>query len=211
MMKGTGDQLFEQRYSKLCEDVLREFCAKHWPCSFVHPKHGRCHVVKNVHNIKGHQNVNGHFLGDGEYNSAFWFNSYNETWKTLLRRNLKESEDLRQLTASELQLSPISAASQVHKKLINDFFQRLGGASKFSSNSTCFCCLRELPEHPLPCGHVLCSPCVRTYGKQVNEGLIRMTACPLHEQEMRQNMPLEIGFKPDHAGVRALCLDGYVD
>lgn len=205
---GTGEQLLEQRYMRLCEDVLRVFCAQYWPCSFRHPKHGRCENAKYGHVAKGHQNVAGKLLGDGEYESEFRFDSYNEKWKTHLRQNLKDLEQLRQLRASEHHLPPIVAASQVHKELVNDFFRNLGGASKFLSNATCFCCLRELPEHPLPCGHVLCSPCVQAYGTRVDGRLITLNACPLHELETKQALPLEIRIKPDHAGVRALCLDG---
>jgi hypothetical protein len=75
-----------------------------------------------------------------------------------------------------------------------------------------------MPEHPLPCAHVLCTPCVVTYSELDGKGkgiqssdkhLIRMDRCPLHPPHIRWTEPWFIKFKPDSAGVRILSLDGY--
>jgi hypothetical protein len=79
--------------------------------------------------------------------------------------------------------------------------------------------LREMPEHPLPCGHVLCTPCVRTYSEldmkregmqQKDKNFIRLDRCPLHLRYLRFTDPWFLKFKPDLAGVRILSLDGCV-
>ena len=104
----------------------------------------------------------------------------------------------------------LDAITDLHSHNVNHFFQRLGGASNFVSHSTCFCCLRDLAEHPLPCGHILCSACIKHYGRQhakVAE-LFTIDACPLHEFDTKFPTPWEIQFKPPSAGVRILSLDG---
>lgn len=73
--------------------------------------------------------------------------------------------------------------------------------------ATCFCCLMDVPEHPLPCGHVLCTACIRAYGKQAKSS-IALVCCPLHRESTKWARPAIIKFKPVGAGVRVLSLDG---
>jgi hypothetical protein len=68
----------------------------------------------------------------------------------------------------------------------------------------------NVPEHPLPFGHVLCTPCIKGYGSPLEHSLVRMDCCPLHPEEWEKFGPWIIRFKPDFAGVRVLSLDGYV-
>lgn len=106
----------------------------------------------------------------------------------------------------------IVITTKLHQANVNNFYHHVGGAQNFVSHSTCFCCLRELAEHPLPCGHVLCTPCIKGYGKPHSEllGSFVMACCPLHDYDTVFPAPCEIYFKPALAGVRVLSLDGWV-
>jgi hypothetical protein len=100
----------------------------------------------------------------------------------------------------------------LHARHMSRFYKELQGADRFMSHATCYCCLTAAPEHALPCGHVLCTGCVKSYGKKRgSRSLLEMTYCPLHERETRWSSPCQLRFKPDYAGVRLLCLDGYVN
>jgi len=65
----------------------------------------------------------------------------------------------------------------------------------------------DVPEHPLPCGHVLCTACVKAYGTQA-KSTVSLPYCPLHREATRWAKPALIKFKPAGAGVRVLALDG---
>ena len=102
-------------------------------------------------------------------------------------------------------------AYTLHKECMGRFFRSYDGynASRFISLTTCYCCLMEIPEHPLQCGHVLCTGCIKAYGYQYDSHSMLIDACPLHWNP-RFDRPWIIHFKPDYAGVRILTLDGFV-
>ena len=93
-------------------------------------------------------------------------------------------------------------AYDLHKECMGRFFRSYQGfnAPRYISLTTCYCCLMEVPEHPLQCGHVLCTGCIKAYGYQHDSHSVVIEYCPLHS----------IHFKPDYAGVRILSLDGFV-
>ena len=68
-------------------------------------------------------------------------------------------------------------------------------------------CLFERPEHTLPCGHMLCSVCVRSYGESKNDLLVEMHNCPLEFEAPPLRHPIAIYLKPDAASSRVLSLD----
>ena len=180
----------------------------YWPCNFKN-RHGRCCNMKSGHNPKGHQSSDGKILAAGEYQSDFQADNYADEWIENLRHNLDDIQRSLQDALTRLpHMTEQEAASRLHREIMNDFYIRLGRVSNFVSHSTCFSCLRELPEHPLPCGHVLCAPCVEAYGIRCDKTLIRMKACPLHVYETQWLSPWQIRVKPLYAGVRILSLDG---
>lgn len=161
---GRAEQILEKAYINYCDTVLDDFCAMFWPCKFK-TRRGRCVNVQKRHQ-KGHQNDKGQIIGTGAYESDFTFDSFAEEWLQLLQKHLsKFQQNVDQQEAHISSPNEIQATTQLHCNNVNSFYQSLGGAQLFISHSACFCCLREIAEHALPCGHVLCTPCIKGYGK----------------------------------------------
>ncbi|KAF2188984.1 hypothetical protein K469DRAFT_684250 [Zopfia rhizophila CBS 207.26] len=212
-LKGPAEQILEKAYIDYCDNALEDFCAIFWPCTFSN-KRGRCVNVKDRHK-KGHQNAKGQIVGTGAYESDFTWEAFADDWFQLLQAWLSSFQrTVQEQMASNSSTNELLVTSNLHHANMNGFYQRLGGAQRFVSHSACFCCLREMAEHPLPCGHVLCTPCVKGYGKprhRVCNGtpvLYTVAACPLHEGNAIFSTPWEVYFKPPLAGVRILSLDG---
>jgi hypothetical protein len=168
--------------------------------------------VKERH-AKGHQNHRGNVIGSGPYETDFTFESFCEDWEYHLKHYLT---DFQNELSSQMMLSPsadeVVVATKLHHANATGFYHHMGGARKFVSHSTCFYCLGELAVHPLPCGHVLCTPCVKGYGKPHEElsDSFTIATCPLHDYDAVFSTPAEIHFKPQLAGLRILSLDGHV-
>ncbi|KAI0517620.1 FabD/lysophospholipase-like protein [Xylaria bambusicola] len=210
-LMGTTVQLLDDAYVEFCEQALEEFANLHTPCAFVSQRSGlRCCNVKSGHLPKGHQDMNGRFIGPGGYMSDFDFHDYKLQWIGNIKTMLNELQSRFFNLSHQYKESPDSfIAKQLHNRSINDFFRSLGNdATLFNSHSTCFSCLRELPEHALPCGHVLCLPCVKEYGIKVSKTAIELKHCPLHSIDTNWDPPWVVAVKPAHAGVRVLSLDG---
>jgi hypothetical protein len=159
---------------------------------------------------KGHQNKRGKIIGTGPYSASFTWDSFGDEWLQLLKEHVQRIHEA--ISTKMLQNNRSNEkkeASLLHKETMRDFYHRLGGAVRFTSHSACFCCLREMPEHPLPCGHVLCTPCVRAYGWVKRGSVVQVDSCPMHYDQTPFPTPWILKFKPDFAGVRILSLDGY--
>ena len=218
---GTGRalDLFDKFYANSCVAALEHFCDRYWPCSFVSKKGTACVNVKSSHAVKGHQTAFGRIISYGDYESAFSSVNFADQWKVILKKRLQEIEaefqTKRNATVprndSPLTINDRILAYDLHKRCMGHFFCSFTGytASKFRSLTTCYCCLMEVPEHPLQCGHVLCTGCIKAYGYQYDSYSMSMDCCPLHWTQTF-NRPWIIRFKPDYAGVRILTLDGFV-
>ena len=101
-------------------------------------------------------------------------------------------------------------AYDLHRGRMESFYQSFEHytAVSFSSLTTCFSCLMEVPQHPLQCGHTLCTACIRAYGRRNDQTSVLMDFCPLHMSSTRKMRTWIVQFKPDYAGVRVLTLDG---
>ncbi|EON62430.1 hypothetical protein W97_01652 [Coniosporium apollinis CBS 100218] len=205
--QGTATELFDKHYLHHCFQALEDFCAFHWCCHFAN-RSGKCVNTRAGH-AKGHQNERGKSIAGGEFESSFSADSYCEIWKMELQDNVREIEKtLQREIFGNPSFGEEAAAHKLHLHRLNDFYGKFGSAYKVVSHSTCFCCLRELPEHALPCGHVLCTPCINSYGIAVDKYCISMWRCPLHTDDTVWKEPYLVRLKPPHAGVRILTLDG---
>jgi hypothetical protein len=195
---------YRENYSR----ALQEFCEDWWPCDFQQ-KGSSCVNTCRGH-IRGHQDKNGRLLSVGKYTNSFNEKDFEDDWHSMLTTNLDHiREQMERMRAGEVAREEENAAQVLHLKRMNEFYSNLGDLSTYTNHSACFCCLRELPEHPLPCGHVLCTPCVKSFGRKKNKVTFAMEACPLHD-EQKWDQEWEIPVKPHLAGVRILTLDGYV-
>ena len=115
------------------------------------------------HGSKGHQLKNGKVLAVGGYVSLFSFPNYQEKFQKEIYARLSELLKILHSRTEDEDGSEVQAAAQIHKDTVLDHFfdhTARGRPSNFISHSTCLSCLFKPPEHALPCGHVLCTPCL---------------------------------------------------
>lgn len=198
------------------DDALENFCDQHWPCEFV--KSGtnvRCVNVRSGHTSKGHQSADGKVFATGEYVSQFSFETFasrfrDRVYSCLVQLLLELANDCRHGEPED------RAAVKMHqKRIMHPFFRRNSAEGSkphaaLTSHTACFCCLFGQADHCLPCGHVLCTQCLRAYGEQHEAHAIRVFGCPMeHIKDQREHVHV-IHLKPSSAGIRILTLDGYV-
>ena len=204
MRAGTPNQLLEDYYMNYCEQAFADFCDWHWPCNYQ-KKNARCVNVYFGH-AKGHQNAAGKVLANGDYVPSFHYSNDLARWLFRLDQeinNIQVSKDDARPSRNVEEVLPA-----LHVENMKTFYREIGSASNFRSHITCFCCLREIPVHPLTCGHVLCSPSERSYGVSKGRVLMEMLQCPICLAQDLWMSSCLIRFMPPLAGVRVLCLDG---
>lgn len=111
-----------------------------------------------------------------------------------------------ELSSKSPNLSTDVVAFRLHQQVMIGFYGAWG--VHFRNHSMCLSCLRELPEHPLPCGHILCTSCVQSYGASEDYRMVEVSQCPVCGAESPWSGLCQISFKPALAGVRVLSLDG---
>ena len=219
LLSGKALDLFDKFYVNSCTAALEHFCDKFWPCSFVSKKGKACVNFKYSHATKGHQSANGKVISSGNYISPFSSFKFSDTWAGHIKRRLQriEHEFNERRNAilpnrdNSLTDKDTSLAYKLHLKHMEQFYRSFEGftASNFISLTTCLSCLMEVPEHPLQCGHVICTMCIKAYGRPHDRNSVTMDFCPLESSRIWAR-PWTLHFKPDYAGVRILTLDGYV-
>ncbi|KAI0024490.1 FabD/lysophospholipase-like protein [Xylariomycetidae sp. FL0641] len=213
-LPGTVGRLLDDRYAGACAGAMQTFADLYWPCNFVNPsifgELGQCCNVRSGHNEKGHQNKEGKIIGHGGYQSNFDASEFQPLWDQLIRQSLMQVQSASfRLTHEFPDRNELQVASLLHQERLNELYSNiLGDAKSFISYSACLCCLRELPECALPCGHVLCLPCVEMYGNRTSKTTIEINRCPLHVRDIIATPPWVVTTKPRFAGTRILSLDG---
>jgi hypothetical protein len=222
---GKVDQIFP-KYLEHIDAALENFLAQHWPCEFVlDGVPPQCVNVRNGHSSKGHQLKNGTVFATGGYICELTFASYAPEFRIhvytsleglldKLRKRLEanKSQDSVEWLAGGPVTTADAAATEIHRDSLRRFYRDIadGGSisERFSSHTACYSCLLEPPEHTLPCGHVLCTPCVRLFGRSQDPTVIEIRECPLEGKTRHDHWPWKLHTKPKSAGVRILVLDG---
>lgn len=104
------------------------------------------------------------------------------------------------------------AATDVHRNtVIKHFYHHTirDRLDTYVSHTACFACLFESPEHVLPCGHALCTRCLKGSGIAIMRNVIEIRQCPIDGKDFSEG-PWTVVLKPQTSGVRILTLDGYV-
>ncbi len=202
---GAYTTILRSTFRPPIEKAFDEFC-EHWlRCGFEHESQTCCNV-RNSHK-KGHQASSGKIFAKGLYVPEFAPGDFFRDWMNEIHDHLtKLNEELDQLGPEEEERDLVN---RLHRRELKRFFPQLGRPTKFISHATCFCCVRKIPEHVLPCGHVLCKSCIQSFGDRDRDGVYKLRWCPLHPgQTSWAHDPPRFKFKPRGAGVRVLCLDG---
>lgn len=210
--KGQLHQLFDN-YVGFFDYAMTEYLQLHCPCSFVSEDGARaCKSVKARHHVKGHQDEHG-IIAAGDYKSTF-DDDFAQQWMEQLRATIEKlhlgfSRDVERLASlsNKATVSEECIAFALHVTHLRQFYQSIGPATWIRSHSTCFCCLRDVPQHLLPCGHALCDRCAQACGT-LSRTTLKISWCPLHQDSTRWAQPKIIRYKPSSAGVRILALDG---
>ncbi len=221
------EQIFP-KYLEHIDAALENFLDQHWPCEFeLDGMPMRCVNVRNGHGSKGHQLRNGKVFATGDYVSEITFTDYGPIFRDTVYRNLEGLlDDLRVRLQNRVRVptpgagggafrsisDADEAATDIHRDSLHMFFKDIadGGSisERFNSHTACYSCLMAPPEHTLPCGHVLCTPCVRLFGCSQDASEIEMRQCPLEEITAQKSWSWKLYIKPKSAGVRILILDG---
>ncbi|KAI4844618.1 FabD/lysophospholipase-like protein [Aureobasidium sp. EXF-8845] len=205
-MLGDIKDVFVPYYQPSLERMLKTFCGDHLMCSFADRSNRTCTGTQLSHGME-HRALDGKFIGSGRYTASITANSYLPQWISSLKRRLDMYEkDYLEAVNEEPEILTQRLASDLHIEQMSYSFNKLGTARHFVSHASCYGCLVNIPQHPLPCGHVLCANCVRDCGTRAH-GKIKLEHCPLHTHTTFEP-PWEITQKIDRVGIRILSLDG---
>lgn len=201
---GEAGAIFKE-YIHHFDETLDDYCDKVWPCEYVQAEE-RCTNVRVGH-AKGHQLGRGQVIA-GEYQSSFSAEAHRQTYRHFIFGNLQQLLSRLTKLRREMPESEQEIAAQLHQDtILQPFYLHVGGAHRYVSHSTCLSCLVSPAEHCLPCGHVLCTPCVKDFGKRKGPLAVEMEFCPLHKATPSSWLKV-VPLKPEHAGSRVLSLDG---
>jgi len=216
--KGLAEDIFPHYVGQ-----LREACTllynDHWPCEFSTPNGTRCVNLVNRHSAKGHQAPNGSVIGIGEHECLTPLKKLVDDFTRTVYFCLSDLlSNLDKIHPRGDGLSRTEAAAGVHRNMVlSSFVSHIAIKSGKSnqeashtllhSHTACFCCLFEQAENCLPCGHVVCTSCIRIYGKGPDNN-VGIMGCPFERSDNRWNGSHFIRLQPRTAGVRVMSLDG---
>ncbi|KAM0796183.1 acyl transferase/acyl hydrolase/lysophospholipase [Usnea florida] len=195
-------------YRKSLDQGLNSFLDTYWPCEIQD-----CCTNRKSHQKGRHQNKKGElFLADGGVSQDYQCEMPPKRLSAMFLKEIevKLSELLDRKQVTETNLSDLDRAKRIHvmetRKFYTDNKWTFDEGTGYFDNTCCLCCLMEVAETCLPCGHVLCAKCVENFGS-AEELKIQIDNCPLHEHLPWTTAPT-LYLKPPAAGLRVLTLDG---
>jgi hypothetical protein len=208
-IRGVPQDMFP-KYLPHLDQALMDFCDKHWRCEYQHGTE-RCVNVRSGHSAKGHQMQSGRLAGVGHYKSTIQCDEPTKRkFQELVYEKLVISYVMTRRRTSSSKAED-RAAAEVHcEYVLPHFFAHVTkhDPGTFVSHTVCLSCLFEPPEHALPCGHIICTPCLRSFGYCSESSRVAILHCPLEPKTNRFIFPSEIYLKPPGCGIRILTLDG---
>ena len=205
---GKPQDLFDQLYAHSCSTAAEHFNNRWLQCSFVSPSGKKC-VNSRVSHGKGHQKASGTIIAVGPFKDPPDLGDFESEWTRMTRDHFVQIEASAQEARTEAGVRSSTGekfAYELHRQPLTRFFGTYGEHTP--GRHSCYGCLMEVPQHPLPCGHMLCSPCVRMLGRPTDKNTVTVDFRPFDSKAVRKLNPCSIRFKPDFAGIRILSLDG---
>ncbi|TGJ68442.1 hypothetical protein EYR41_007494 [Orbilia oligospora] len=209
---GTASHIFPE-YKHSCDNAFKDFYEQHLECAYRSPRDPkvRCVNYRAGHKSKGHQDSSGKIIATGDYTASLDLD-YISTFGKLILESLDSMVTKSRVGQgsgeSETREEEATLVASLHK---NDYmvplYKGFGGGTNFISHTACLVCLFHSPEHHLNCGHVICTPCLQTYGT-IQAGCIAIQICPMHPDDKTYQSSQLFTVKPPSAGVRVLSLDG---
>ncbi|KAJ4183357.1 hypothetical protein NW755_009848 [Fusarium falciforme] len=194
---------------KQCDEATEQYWMKFWPCSyFIETPEGRQQCVNAPSGHPHHQGGKAVKGGDKGHVSSHTLEQLQEKFRhrvekafVELRSKLKNHSDDHER---------LREASKIHLVQARQFYESIGNTDELVSHLTCLVCLDGVPEHSLPCGHVICRACAEAAGESTPGGIVTLQACPLQDHRKDYWLRGWVGYiKPSQAGLRILSLDGY--
>ncbi|PHH77916.1 hypothetical protein CDD80_7598 [Ophiocordyceps camponoti-rufipedis] len=194
-----------------CDKAALDYWWHYWPCQHKDDFIGSCVNSPSGHELHQGQNKRQCKVNDREVKDGSLWSHTAEQLQAKFRELVEEAlSKLAEEAGSEHRgTESLQRVSALHLRNVNTFCKKLDNVDDFSSHSTCLMCLDGIPEHCLPCGHVICSTCVETAGSPIAGGFVELERCPLLEHRGEDwRVPWVGSVKPDQAGLRILALDG---
>lgn len=205
---GKPRDLFDQLYALSCSTAAERFNNRWLQCSFVSRSGNQCVNSKLSHG-KGHQTDSGVIKAIGPFMDPPDLGDFESEWLNMTREHFVQIEASAQEARTEagmLSSTREKVVYELHRQHLMRFFGNF--EHRMPGQYSCYGCLMEVPQHPLPCGHMLCTSCVRMLGRTTDKNTVTVDFCPFDNEVARKVNPCSIRFKPDFAGIRILTLDG---
>ena len=203
-------------YGESCTTAVINILNNHWPCGF-RGRGGRPCVNVSAKHTKGHQSAGGGIIGAGGYRPIGAIvddgaDSGGDVSRLVAERfrGVVKGEYEKFFTGLGSGPPSRSAAVQMRRDVLasGDFTQMWNSPSGgCSSHMTCFACLFSPPNHPLPCGHVICESCAEDFSEHY-EGCFVLRICPLCPRGGLGQRPWTLKREPRQTAPRILTLDG---
>ncbi|KAK6334457.1 hypothetical protein TWF730_003671 [Orbilia blumenaviensis] len=213
-----------------CSYLYDQFVDQIWPCEFS-LSGSCCYRTKAEHEEHG-EKAGGHweyhfidkrgqhrgFIAPGTYQTRIDPGFKREFLKRASRSFIQFSELFgfrgthagMQSESSDTAQTDTLSLKKVYPAVVTKFYDNIGGVSSYTHRRACLLCLNGLAEHGLPCGHILCTPCLKAFSAprlsaDFDNGF-HIERCPVDDSVFRPE-PF-FPMKPLAAGVRVLSVDG---
>ncbi|KAF7502349.1 hypothetical protein GJ744_006003 [Endocarpon pusillum] len=205
---GKPEDLFDQHYALSCFSAIDNYNNKYLRCSFKSKKGKQC-INSRLYHEKGHQSESGRIVASGPFMSPVFVEDFHTEWLDMIRNHLVDIEASVREIPTEANMTANNrekVAYELHRQSLMNFFGN--DPERIEGYYSCYGCLMEVPQHPLPCGHMLCTSCVQMLGHVTDKNTVTVDFCPFESRVSSNLTPCSIRFKPDFAGIRILSLDG---